>query len=70
MERLKEAALGAERCMQHIFTFQYGEIKSLFQQPAACGVCLFTFQYGEIKRHMRRAQPRHWRAIYIPVWRD
>ena len=49
MERLKGFARSFGPCLGSVFTFQYGEIKSLRCRPLLPPVLQFTFQYGEIK---------------------
>ena len=50
MERLKEKKVETSRNCVSVFTFQYGEIKSVYTQLLWAIDKLFTFQYGEIKR--------------------
>ena len=69
MERLK-AFDRISSSSAHIFTFQYGEIKSFDAMAAARVQMEFTFQYGEIKSPVGTSAQIPCPHIYIPVWRD
>ena len=70
MERLKGNVIRVGVFCEHVFTFQYGEIKSFNADKFASGICKFTFQYGEIKSDTIINRIRKGDFIYIPVWRD
>ena len=49
MERLKGPSIRFRGLLVFLFTFQYGEIKSLARLARLARTHRFTFQYGEIK---------------------
>ena len=70
MERLKGDKLNLIDCVGVTFTFQYGEIKSLWYDRGTAVEMPFTFQYGEIKSEVCITSVIKCVLIYIPVWRD
>ena len=52
MERLKGIECSPDKPIITEFTFQYGEIKSLYHRQQHRANRKFTFQYGEIKSIM------------------